>query len=371
MRSPGHLVNSFSIDFPREISEFLLNEGLISSSDELLSSRFLRRSILPHLPQKKAITKLMISSLKDAVASSLVLEELKYFIPEIKKFSEPLRFLDMGSSPGAVFTSAHLSRSTLFSHAQWVLSAPGPAMERLGRRWATHLQDRIPVNGSIPVQTLCLSKSPFGFQKGKKAIAPFHLIFIRIETLQDEFDPLWSTLARKHLVPGGLLIFIQVGKSSLRSVARQQWAEGVLKSLELTPVLPCLGTLHCGAVKKGFSCDDSIKWTRPPYLQKIDTLTGKNHSPLRFSYMAFQKEVKPNSLLSDSNLWRRLDTPTPNGVFHLCGKSGLRTIIQNDLRKENPVEGGDILRIHQCKGSDEASRLMRYDRICPSFTASP
>ena len=113
-----------------------------------------------------------------------------------------------------------------------------------------------------------------------------------------------------------------------------------------------------------------MSWWRPPYLKRIDDLTGLDRKSLPFSYLVIMRtkrelpEILPS--LQGRSLHRLVSPAHAEGKereFFLCGQDGkcrarLKPESQEDPASE--IGRGDVLVDAELRGSPQSTRVERY-----------
>jgi hypothetical protein len=426
MRVPVALAEAFGEPFEKLLTEFAVRESLFSSPEDLRSSRFLTRSVLPHVEKLSALFNREESLSKSKVPT----QTAKGLDPYWKKSSNPAHFrlaYFLAFMPGNLFrvasVLAELQRLGLKWNAGKTLQAielgAGPAagacgiagseaicpvglplkgsfalieqdkaMLELGSRWAeTYFESALHAEWEVRKFHRKLTPSEPLLPRG----APRFNLWV-MSFFLNEFTESPEELAQwllesweRHLDEEGLVILVEpalrvqsrklleVRKAILQRIEREK------KYADFKLLLPCLGHQACGALAEPTDwCHEEVSWWRPPYLRKLDSLAKLDRKTLPFSYQVWTKSKRSRQELlpllkvgSPEEKTYRLVSPAHwegrDQEFFVCGEEGKRRARyrpRKDAPSESPEVGrGDILIGAELRGDAQASRIEKVARF--------
>ena len=464
MRVPLPLTEAYGSPFEALLAQFLVNEKLISSPEELHNPRFLKRSVIPHVQKlsqlfnRREIIEPLEGDEGDEEAGRPLIQRpraeiqsegldkywkdssnpknlrLAYFLSfmpanqarvatvwsELHRLGfrwntqdlKTFRGIELGAGPATgacgILTGEKFAPTGLPDTGNFALLEQDKATLELGCRWVEEYFPSLgfndwsvrPFHRSVDLSKPLLPRS-----------APsFHLWLTSYFLNESSVDA--ATQARilveawdRHLEEDGLVIFVE---PALKQQSRRllELRRELLKLSEkrglgwLKVLTPCLGHQTCGALAAEEDwCHDEAIWWRPPYLRKIDQLSGLDRRTLPFSHLVITKSGKPIEeilpALKGSRAEERYRLVSPSHhegrdlEFFLCGQEGKRRArwrpekqdlpqmeeateeLEGDVlpeaapkpkRREKALERGDILIGAEVRGDFRASRVEHFDR---------
>ncbi|MBY0470241.1 small ribosomal subunit Rsm22 family protein [bacterium] len=417
----------FNSSFEDVVAQFLVKSRLLPDEESLTSTRFLSRSVLPHvLRLSELFNRLDIKEVEAAPKGPQGLDEywakgsnpanlrlayFLYFMPSNLfrvaaiwnellrlgyrwKTSGSLRAIDFGSGPAtgmagiAAGEAFSTERSGMPVTGNWALIEQDPAMLKLGTKWVSDFQSEFldseyalqwetrPFHRKIAFDqpTLLPPKSPkfhlwvMSYFLNEVSISPKQLATILLET--------W----KRHLEEDGIVILVE---PALKEQSRRllEIRKEILEQLSDDPwlkvLLPCLGHQACGALAKPEDwCHEDVSWWRPSYFKIIDQMAELDRKSLPFSYLVLYRgkssieDVLPK-LKNSSPDRRRLVSPAhfekKNWEFYVCGQDGKfkarYRATSKDEEKTAPANRGDILSNPHSEKEDHYLRINKVDTI--------
>lgn len=402
MRVPEPLANAFGIDFQNDLEKFVIEAKLMSPDLKIDSTRFLSRSVIPHV---KKLSELFNRIEEDSQTqgldpywkessnpAGLRLAYFLYFMPanlfrvsavisELARLGyrwptgRTLKAIEFGSGPasgtaglaaGEAFSSIGIPRSGNFA-----LIEQDKASLELGKEWAEFYLNRI-LPGDWSFRTFH-RKIDFKEELLPKAAPKFNLWLMSFFLNESSLSPreLAKSLSQtwdRHLEEDGLVILVE---PALKHQSRKilELRDELIKC-EMQILTPCLGHQKCGALSNPEDwCHEVVTWWRPPYYRQIDKLAELDRKTLPFSYL-----VLTNSKKSREDLLPQIQSKSPESrvrlvspahklgkdlEFYTCGVDGKRRV----RAAKNDFERGDVLLDADLQGDANATRLKNYQPL--------
>lgn len=418
MRVPKSLELAFGQEFENLISKFVVHQKLLPEQTSIQSTRYLSRSILPHILRLSQLFnregKEQESGLHPYWSESsnpahLRLAYFLYFMPPnlfrtaavwselsrlgMKWTTEKFKAIEFGAGPASgaagIAAGEKFSPLGLPEQASWALIEQNKPMLDLGTEWAKTYFEFLGKKEWTTRTFLRKIHLKDGFLP--KSAPRFHLWLMSY--FLNEFDTPPSELAslfiqswEKHLEDEALIILIEPALKlqsrkllQLRREILLQCSNNKISWLKI--LLPCLGHQSCGALNQPDDwCHEEVSWWRPPYFQLLDKLSGLDRKTLPFSYLVLAKtsrsreELFPalHSFPTESRY--RLVSPAHHEgkdlEFFLCGKDGKRRTRyhpkENDKSEDKDNSGlqrGDVLLGAEVRGNPESSRADKIAKV--------
>ncbi len=392
MRVPVGLSENFKESFQKLIGDFLLEKNFISPDEAEFSSRYLNRSLVPHIKKlsdlfnRKSSKNTGLSPYwkKSANPENLRLAYFLYFMPpnlyrtasvwtELSRLGfrwntqTPLHAIELGSGPASgvcgIAAGEAFAPAGLPSQATWALIESDQKMLNLGADWAKYYFDVIG-HKNWEVKTfprkLNLSDTHSLLPRQAPQFNLWILSYFLNEFDDVSIDSLLSTW-KNHLAEDGIIIIIE---PALKDQSRRllELRKKILEknknqsSLRLKVLLPCLGEQNCGAFNDPKDwCHEEVLWWRPPYLKALDEMVKLDHKSLPFSYLVLTRSQKPIEEIlpafknSTSKQRSRLVSPShwegKSLEFYVCsqdGKMKKRFKPEIYIKNEKPLDRGSI-----------------------------
>lgn len=397
MRVPKKLAEAFGADFESAAAGFLNDQGLLPSTDSLQSRRFLARSIVPHAqklsklfnreeaPSQSGMRPQGLASYwkRSPNPANLRLSYFLGFMPsnamrvasvwcELERLGyrwaherRSLQAIEWGAGPASGACGVALGEAVspvgLPKGVSWDLVEQDRVVGALGASWcgryftlqghpdwsAQALHHK--VDWSAPLASI-LRRKKFGLM-----VMSF---FLNEQTgSAEELAVSLMDLWERALDDEGVVILVEPALRAesrrLLSIRAALIAEKTRRRLDWFKVgLPCLGEQPCGALlnmtTKDDWCHEQVLWWRPPYVQRLDKLTGLDHRNLPFTYLVIfrsgrtLREILP-VLKSASSAHRLVSSVRHIGrdqEYFLCGQEGK---FKARERSAYERERGDIL----------------------------
>lgn len=417
MRVPVSLSNAFGAEFQRLLAEFSVREGLIPDEQSLQSSRFLSRSVVPHI---RKLSSLFNREEKDQGAAldpywkegsnpaHLRLAYLLYFMPanlfrissvwaELARLgfrwsafhpaSPMIRGIEFGAGPAPAGCAAAAAERHapvgLPRQGNWALIEQDKAILELGSRWSRAYLDQqgLPDWGVRPYHRKLRLREGF-LPRSAPRFNVWVMSFFLNELAEppNEIARLLLQAWERHLEDESIIILVE---PALRLQSRKllEIRKAILEQLEsakgdwLQLLLPCLGTQACGALADSEDwCHEEVSWWRPPYFRVIDQLAELDRRTLPFSYLVFARSRRSREellpALAGGTRMRLVSPAHAEGKeleFFVCAREGKR---RARYRPENRgggegsdlLERGDILIDASLRGDVHSSRIERIGR---------
>ncbi len=417
MRVPVPLTLAFGEEFEKLISQFSADQKLLSSAEEIHSTRFLSRSVVPHVqklstlfnridPEAKATGAAKAVAQADGLdpywkesanPANLRLAYFLYFMPpnlyrmasvwaELARLGfkwpsseKQLRAVEFGAGPASgacgIAAGEKYAPVGLPSEGNWALIEQDKKMLELGGRWAkTYFESsgfaawdvrEFKRRIELDQPTLLPPKAP--------KFNLFTMSFFLNEFQEPESklaDRLLATW-RDHLTDEGIAILIEpalkLQSRRLLALRREILAQSAGSDIQL--LLPCLGHQDCGALAaEGDWCHEEVSWWRPPYFKTIDQMANLDRKTLPFSYLVFVKSRRPReeilTALEPGATRERLVSPAhaegKEQEFFICGQEGKRRARwrpPEGPKGEDALERGDVLEGAQIRGDRNSARI--------------
>lgn len=418
MRVPVALAESLGLDFQNLIAQFCQDQELIQDPSELVSNRFIERSVVPHVRKLSDLFNRKKDAKERGTASpitqvrywkestnpkNLRLAYFVYFMPanafrvagiwsELHRLGfrfsgkfEKFRAIELGAGPATGACGIALGEKFaplgLGPKTDWALIERDRGMLQLGENWV----DRFFPFTSFPDWTHRGFHRELSFEEDllPKGSPKFHLWVSSYFLNEMENDPVlqadrllqtWD----KHLERDGLVILSEPAlKDQSRRVLelRKALIEGIRKKKcpGLQILLPCLGDQACGALANPEDwCHEEVSWWRPPYTKLIDEKAGLDRKTLPFSYLVLTRsnrtidEILPALKKGGSAGRHRLVSPAHfegrDSEFFICGQEGKRRA-RLRLKDDQEVQRGSILEGVTLRGDTKATRIDSTDKI--------
>jgi len=410
MESPAWLDKTYAALLEEKIARFMTEAKMISSPRDLASSRFLSRSVLPHVERLTGSFNRKESSQDGGIkpywgtgsnSANLRMSYFLYYMPsnmarmtgvwhELWRLGykwrggEELRAVDFGSGPAtaaiAIATAeANGSSIDLPRDGSWALIERDGKMLDIGSAWATTDAHSFPWT----IKTFRREINATGplLPRG----APKFNLWTMCYMLNESDAPV-RDIARaladaweRHLDDEGLCVIVEPAlKLQSRKLLSLRAELLKLEKPWLKVLLPCLGHQDCGALadRDGEDwCHEEISWWRPPYMAKLDTLAGLDHKSLPFSYLVIAKsartltDILPELGGDSSGETIRLVSPVhfptsnnPDAEFFSCSARGkLRCRLKCDRETCRELGRGAIIKNALLRGDANCTRVETGD----------
>jgi hypothetical protein len=417
MRVPLPLVDGFRTSIEDALVKFALKNGSIPDNLSLSSTRFIQRSIVPHV-QKLSETFNRITD--SAVSQSSNVQMHKYWeqssnpknlsfsyflgfaipnafriaaiICELERLGfnfsswRELKFQEIGAGPctGALALAAARSWGgcQLPSKGSLLSSERQKFVLSLGAKWVEYIQSAEPTEQGPDLEfpwTHQTLHETFDLHSPQQKLRANNFILLSyfMNELGGETGTAADTLLKllPNLTPGGILVIVEpaLKEYSRRLLEVRKHLLSNTSFHESYEVLtPCIGSQNCGALENIEDwCHESVSWWRPKYLQLIDKIVELDHRSLAFSYLVIHKKngeypltqtkkhpsEKTYRLVSGS---RKLGTRDLE--FFVCGQDGKhRSRFRSKGKKElienkQQLERGQLIEINWDEHSEKSHR---------------
>jgi ribosomal protein RSM22 (predicted rRNA methylase) len=403
MQVPVHLLNFFEKNFQPLMEEFLTEANLVEKIEDLMSDRFLKRSIYPHINKLSTNFNRLESKIVSSYwntsqnPSNLRLAYFLNFMPcnafrnasiweELRRMgfcwditTDTLRVLDFGSGPG----SASFGLTLALMHEKFNMKVALLDQDHSNLKLASHWGNYFSRKLGIKIQFQSFQKKIALNQASLlPSAAPMFHIWMMSFVLNElyEQEPDLNTIAQKliqswddHLHQEGIVIIVEPALKEqsrklleLRKMLLQQFG----KNPSYQVLTPCLGHQGCQALSNTSDwCHEEVLFMRPAYLKLMDRITKLNHQSLAFSYLTIIKSKRPRREIlqkfKKSDYLARLVSPShkqqSDWEFFLCTPDGKK---RTRMKKINPQpERGDIITNPVLRGENNATRLDSYEDI--------
>ncbi|MCC7441030.1 MAG: hypothetical protein IT285_05335 [Bdellovibrionales bacterium] len=425
MRVPVSLTDRFGPGpaYADLLTACALEEGLLTSAEDLASRRFLARSVVPHI---ETLSRLF-NRLDDATpgdqnywrhasshSKNLRLAYFLAFLPPNQfrmasvwnelhrlgfRFPEGMfpeggfRAVELGAGPAAGASGIAAGEANgplgLPARGEWQLVERDLAALKLGERWLSSFSSSQGLSWRAQGHHRRVELKD-GFLP--PAAPRFHLWISSffLNELKEPSDRIAEALSacwERHLEDEGLAILVEPALQAqsrrlleIRAALLKRWEDNEPKGRKaqgrarFQVLLPCLGHQACGALAKEDDwCHEQTEWWRPNYLRKLDELTGLDRRALPFSYLVVARTRRaPAELLPALGAWPspstyRLVSPShaegKDAEFYLCGQAGKRRARYRYEKEAGKPQRGDILLEAELVGAPEASRVQALSRI--------
>ena len=413
MRVSQELSEFLSQNLTELQNRFLLEKQLLSEPDALLSKRFLRRSILPHILKlsdffnRKSEAKPQGSGLSDSnywkISSNpqnLRLAYFTYYMPmnlyrvaavwsELLRlgfqppFKNKLRGVEWGSGPApalpGVMMASHLAGLEL-GQINWSLIEQDLSFLKLGKEWVDFFISAYDL-GSADMSTFQRSfktdEHMFAKNSAEFNLWVFCYFLNELHTPPDELARFLYRSFDHHLEEGGVVIMVE---PALKTESRKllELRKNLVELFEQNPrsglkvLLPCLGHQACGALVSADDwCHEEVMWWRPPHIKTLDELSGLDHKSLPFSYLVITKnkapieEILPDLKGHSQNRYRLVSAARktkPDYEFFICGQDGKKRARIHQSLIDQALERGDILSGVESTGNPESLRIQKLTK---------
>ncbi len=416
MRVPVSLINAFKESFEPVLTDFLLQNKLIESADDLSSKRFMTRSVAPHVKMLSDMFNRKEGSQTDGIDTESYWTEggsaknrrLAYFLSfmpcnvfrvasvwsELNRlgfkwpFSPDHDFKGIefgaGTASGAcgIVAGEKYAPVGLPGRGNFALIEQSKTALTLGTKWLEHFSDE------------GMSVRPFHRRMDlskpwlPSAAPKFHLFvmsyFLNESDLpQEQVVEEFINACENHLEDEGLVIIVEPALK-LQSRKLLNFRKLLIENKRVTSgavglqvLLPCLGHQACGAlVKEDDWCHEEVSWWRPNYLRELDAMTGLDRKSLPFSYLVIQKSRKPiiellPRLEGKSEERYRLVSPShalsrKTIEFFMCGQDGKRRsrlVVEDSKDDETTPDRGSILQNTTLHGEPALTQIDKTDHL--------
>lgn len=421
MRVPSELANQFGASFEELITQFSIENGLLPDSQSISSTRFLSRSVVPHIKKLSTLFNRIEQENQNsglnpywkesANPAHLRLAYFLYFMPcnmfrcasvftELSRLgfqwnaNPVLRGIEFGAGPAPGTTSAALANQILpfkLPHSgSWALIEQDKNMLRLGKAWVeSYIHSRIvhPSPESPPLdweirpfhRKISLSEGFLPRNAPKFNLWIFSFFLNEFSESPTEIAESLMNTWERHLEENGIVIIIEPAlKMQSRKLLEIRKELIQIKEKRkndwLKILLPCLGEQSCGALsKKEDWCHEEVSWWRPPYFRIIDQMAELDRKTLPFSYLVLTRseknleEILPRlSQFETQNRYRLVSPAHSEGrdlEFFVCGEEGKRRARYRPVSADETVDRGDILVETKLQGEPEATRINETKRV--------
>ncbi|MGE0614490.1 MAG: small ribosomal subunit Rsm22 family protein [Bacteriovoracia bacterium] len=355
MQIPESLSRAFLGEFEALIGEFAREKGFVENASDIRSSRFISRSIVPHVKKLSAlfnrVTEAQLrrpdappgeatsphdgspsgSALpaywgKSSNAANLRLAYFLYFMPAnacrvAAVFAElarlgfrwptsfgdtPLRGIEFGAGPATGACGVAMARKfggiDLPGAGDWALIEQDKPMLSLGEDWAKRLM----AWADVPEWGIRPYPRRIDLERGflPRNAPRFHL-WLMSYFLNELAEPTEVVAKRlleaweRHLEDEGLVVLVEPAlkeeSRKLLEIRRALIDQTRKQRLDWFQILlPCLGSQACGALAaEGDWCHEEVSWWRPEYSREIDKQAGLDRKTLPFSYLVIAKSKRP------------------------------------------------------------------------------
>lgn len=427
MRVPLPLSEAFGAPFEERIAGFCSERGLLPEPSAIQSTRFLSRSVIPHIRKLSALFNRLEPESEAEDGRSRIREEgqgsgldpywkessnpanlrlayFLYFMPsnlyrvasiwaELHRLGfrwsakGSLRAIELGAGPASgacgIAAGEKHAPAGLPATGNWALIEQDKAMLELGSEWAqTYFADQ--GVGDWGTRTF---HRKIDFGRGLlPPSAPSFNLWVMSYFLNEATEPpreLAEMLIRtweKHLDEEGVVILVEpalkLQSRKLLELRRELLAaRDRMKAPWLQILLPCLGHQACGALAAEDDwCHEESTWWRPPYFRTIDKMAGLDRKTLPFSYLVITKSKRAREeilpALAGSAPTERLVSPShlegKEQEFFLCGQDGKRRARFRARGDEDPareLERGDVLGGAEIRGDVHSARVERIKKL--------
>lgn len=408
MRVPSKLASAFDAAFEAVIAEFTSQEGLMPESSSLQSTRFLARSVVPHIKKLSSLfnrhegnqgSGLTHYWKESSNSKNLLLAYFLYFMPsnlfrvasvwaELASLgftwgNRRFRAIEVGAGTAAgacgIAAAEKYAPLGLPREGSWALIDQDRAALELGQKWAERY---FGYSGFEDWGTRMFHRKIDLKQGFLPRSAPRFDLWVMSyflnefsDTSEDIVGELVGTWKR-HLEDEGVVILVEpalkLQSRKLLEVRKEILVQRERQNLkELQVLLPCLGHQACGALATpGDWCHEEVTWWRPPYFRVIDKMAQLDRKTLPFSYLVLIrsarsiKQILP--ALSAGGPRHRLVSPVhfegQDMEFYLCGQDG-----KSKARYRNPekveLERGDILAQTKTRDNGGYVRVEKARRV--------
>ena len=413
MKVPLTLSHAFGEEFVKLIAQFAVDQKMIDSPEELVSPRFLSRSIVPHIKKLSSLFNREEKEQSDALdpywkessnTKNFRLAYFLYFMPSNLyrvaavwselgrlgyrwKAGDKLKGIEFGAGPASgicgILAGETHTKIDLPTQGNFALIEQDKGMLRLGAEWAQVFMQSLNFNEFSLREFHRKIDLPRGFLP---PTAPKFNLWIMSYFL-NEFSESPEEMAKKlleawknHLENEGLIILVE---PALKLQSRRLLAirKALIAQIEDHPehdlkiLLPCLGHQACGALAAAEDwCHEDVSWWRPSYFKRIDQMAGLDRKTLPFSYLVLAKSSRTRDellpALKDAKTLHRLVSPAHSEgqdlEFYLCGQDGKRRARIQPKSQKNmgaELERGDILENAEYRGDTNASRITHVKGI--------
>ncbi|HTL13255.1 MAG TPA: small ribosomal subunit Rsm22 family protein [Bdellovibrionota bacterium] len=409
MRVPQALTDRFGVAYSERLTRTAVDEGLLSSVEELASRRFLARSVVPHI---KTLSQLFNRRTDgepgdrnywrhtSGNAKNLRLAYFLGFMPpnqfrvasvwtelhrlgfRFTSFEGSFRAVELGAGPAAgatgIAAAEGIAPLRLPPQGEWSLIERDLSVMKLGERWASECFNLF----DLPGWTARGHHHTIDREEGllNRRAPRFHLwvssFFLNeMEGSPAELAQALSESWERHLEDDGLAILVEPALQlqsrrllEVRKALLERWSGDRRSPFKI--LLPCLGHQPCGALaKEGDWCHEQVDWWRPPYLRKLDEFSGLDRKNLPFSYLVVartrrdRRELLPSLGEWPSPTTYRLVSPTHfegrDAEFFVCGQDGKRRCRMGVPSKDAAPQRGSILLEAELHGAPESTRIQK------------
>ncbi len=387
------ITNAFADSFQNFIAEFTKQQGLINKLEDITSTRFLSRSIVPHVKHLSSLFNrkedIQTADLSPYWAScsnpaNLRLAYFLYFMPsnlfriasvwsELSRLGftwkgrNTLNGIEIGAGPASgacgVMAGECFSGINMPPNGTWALIDRDKPMLKIGEAWARYYFSvlgckKIPIRSfhrQIDIKEGFLPPSAKGFN-----LLVMSYFLNEMKTSQHDIAKSILKTFEKNFEHESVFIIVEPAlrhqsrallelRSALLSLAKHRGINW------LKIILPCLGHQNCGALASTDDwCHEEVSWMRPPYFKLIDRMAGLDRKSLAFSYLVMVKsnasieELIPNAFPNHNNVpVERLVSPvhkTSRGMeFYVCSKFGKKKLLHKPSTSILSLQRGDII----------------------------
>jgi len=414
MQVPEMLSTAFGKQFQEWIAQFSVDQKLLPDISSIESSRFLSRSIVPHILKLSGLfnreEKNQAGGLdpywkQSSHPAHLRLAYFLYFMPcnlfrmaciwnELARLGfrwqhqGQFRGIEFGAGPASgacgIAAGEKVAVLGLPQSGSWALIEQDRSMLELGSRWAEAYFSHLDF-GNWGIRPFHRKLDPS--QGFLPANAPrFHLWLMsyylnEVQLSPKELAPILIKSWAKHLEDEGVVILIEPALK-LQSRRLLELRQELLALREKSGggwqiLLPCIGHQACGALKQAEDwCHEDVLWWRPPYFRILDQMAGLDRKSLPFSYLVIVKSPRPREEIlprlgafAEKTRYRLVSPAHREGrdsEFFVCGQEGKRRAryrFQNtDPQAGEVLQRGDILIGAEIRGDQNASRISHFEK---------
>lgn len=416
MRIPVRLSQAFGAEYDALLAGALSAREWIPEASALASSRFLSRSVAPHV---KALSSLFNRAERESQGEGLeaywgsgsnpanrrLAYVLGFMTPNLCRvaavwaelarlgyrwpFEGPLAAIEWGAGPATgacgIAAGEWAAGVGLPKNGRWALMEQDGPMLEFGREWAESYFTELGIGewstrgfkGKIAWDQDWLPRSAPRFQLWVMSFflneSPLSPSVLAARMLKN-----WD----KHLEPGGLALFVE---PALKMQSRRllELRKELLAAIEkrgggYRVLLPCLGHQACGALADPEDwCHEEITWWRSPLMREIDSMTGLDRKTLPFSYLVIERtadatagiaRVLPELTDAPARKWLRLVSPAHREgkwrEFYTCGADGKHKTRWVPVQPDQEDLGrGDLLQVDAGATLTPSGALIRLENV--------